>query len=95
MLGSKEASERILLHQGEDAALSQVEGCRGKVDQVPQSYVFGEIVDVDLKRKEQRGFYRYKDCEEIILNLGFRASFNYRCVQNDHEDKLKWVRSHT
>lgn len=48
----EKAAEGILLHQGVDAALSQVKGSRRKVNQVPQSQVFGEMVNVHLKKKK-------------------------------------------
>lgn len=49
LLRSEEAAKGIPLHQGVDAALGQVEGGSGKVNQIPQSHVFGEMVNVHLK----------------------------------------------
>lgn len=48
LLRPQEASKGVVLHQGEDPLLGQVEGGRGQVHQVPQGHILGEVVDVHL-----------------------------------------------
>ncbi len=49
LLKPQEPTEGVFLHQGIDPALSQLEGGGRKIHQVPQSHIFGAVVDVHLK----------------------------------------------
>ena len=48
LLGPQEPTKGVLLHQGVDPLLGQVEGGRGEVHQVSQGHVLGDMVNVDL-----------------------------------------------
>lgn len=48
LLRAEETAKGVFLHQGVDPLLSQIEGGRGEIHQVPQGHVFGDVVDVHL-----------------------------------------------
>lgn len=45
----EETAKGVFLHQGVDPLLGQVKGRGGELDQVPESHVLCEVIDVDLQ----------------------------------------------
>lgn len=58
-LRPQEPAKGVLLHQGEDATLGNVKGGRRQINQVPQSDVFGDMINIHLRGIEGR-----EDCDQ-------------------------------
>ena len=79
LLGAQEAPKGVLLHQGEDPLLGQVEGHWGQVHKVSQGHVLGEMVNVHLcvcVRIEIRGWGERK-----VLNSNGSTSQQFKFTQ--------------
>lgn len=96
LLRSEETTKGVFLHQGEDPLLGQVKGRSGKIHQVPQGDVFGEVINVDLCSQQNGRICQSHYClltQFVQDETNATSSWNTKCkswISNNHN---KWLKS--